>query len=346
MPRIIDWAVDCSIYLYPSEADANRGERVGGSGFLFGMPMADERGTFVYAVSNWHVVKTNPVIRLNTKDGKFDALPLTVDQWYRHPDGETDLAVAPIDFALQSNYRLLVINHTHLLSRDWISKFSVGIGDDLFVVGRFVDHDGIQRNQPTVRFGAIAQMPGDPIETKMGRQDAFLAELRSISGYSGSPVFALIPLHRDPTKSPKERAQLETAPAGIGAKERILLIGVDCGHMHCLEDQDVFEEVSDAHGNKVLRPTNLWVSVNTGMAIVIGAWKLDELLQIEELKTMREEENQRGKKASSHTKLDSVEPKLQKTLAHKKAERIDIPILTRGQFERDLAKATRKKEDK
>ena len=344
MPRLVDWAVDCSIYLYPSEADANRGERVGGSGFLFGIPMEDELGTFVYAVSNWHVVGTNPVIRLNTTDGKFAVIPLTLDKWHRHTDGETDLAVAPIDLSIPSKFLMRVINHTHLLTREWITTCGVGIGDDLFVVGRFVDHDGIQRNQPTVRFGAIAQMPGDPIETKMGRQDAYLAELRSISGYSGSPVFALIPYHRDRTISQKEREEIATRPNAIGGKERIFLIGVDCGHMHYLDDQDVYEEVLEANGEKVLRPTNLWVSVNTGMAIVIAAWKLDELLQSAELKTMREQENQRRKKATFQRKLDQVELKLQKTLAHKRADRIDIPILTRGQFERERTKATRKRD--
>lgn len=80
------------------------------------------------------------------------------------------------------------LGYEHLLSQDKISEFDVGIGEDLFLVGRFVDRDGIQHNQPTVRFGAIAQMPGDPIETPIGRQDAFLTELRSVSGYSGSSV--------------------------------------------------------------------------------------------------------------------------------------------------------------
>lgn len=90
MPRLVDWALDCSIYLYRSEADANRGERTGGSGFLFGVPM-DVRGQFIYAVSNWHVVRQAPVIRLNTTDDKFDVMPLTVDNWFPHPDSETDL---------------------------------------------------------------------------------------------------------------------------------------------------------------------------------------------------------------------------------------------------------------
>jgi hypothetical protein len=64
--------------------------------------------------------------------------------------------------------------------------------------------------------------------------------------------------------------------AKSGGKERILLIGVDCGHMRYLE-QEIYDQQ--------FQNTKQWVSVNTGMAIVIGAWKLDELLNINELKT-------------------------------------------------------------
>ena len=68
---------------------------------------------------------------------------------------------------------------------------NIGIGDEAIAIGRFINHDGNQRNQPSVRFGAIAQMPKDKIRTDTGEQDAFLVEIKSISGYSGSPVFAL-----------------------------------------------------------------------------------------------------------------------------------------------------------
>ncbi len=337
MPRLFDWAVDCSIYLYRSEADARRGERAGGSGFLFGISAELDRQPFIYAVTNWHVASHAPVMRLNTSDDKFDVIPLSATNWFRHPDGETDLAVTPLSFTTPSKYRVLAVGYEHLLTPKMLSEFDVGIGEDLFLVGRFVDRDGIEHNQPTVRFGAIAQMSGNPVETPIGRQDAFLAELRSISGYSGSPVFALIPRHRDKALPMKER--LATPVGGVGRKERMLLIGVDCGHMRLLED-----EIYDEHHQK----TDSWVSVNTGMAIVIGAWKLDELLNIKELKTMREDENRRQRKATSNIKLDYAAPRsrLQKTLAPKEEDRVDIPIPTKGEVMDVFKKATRKREKK
>jgi hypothetical protein len=153
-------------------------------------------------------------------------------------------------------------------------------------------------------------MPGNPIKTEIGNQDAFLVEIRSISGFSGSPVFALIPHHRDTFLPLQNRLKLPVG--GIGGKERILFVGIDCGHMTYL-DQGVYTEVMDQHGNKHLQETKLWTNVNTGMAIVIGAWKLDELLNTKEFKIMREDENRRRRKAVSHTKLDysTTRPRLQ-----------------------------------
>ena len=342
MPRLVEGVLECSLYLYPTVDDANDGVGTGGSGFLFGIEFSSD-AQFLYAVSNWHVVRSNPVVRLNTKDGKFDVLRLNTDQWHRHPDNETDLAVAPIDFLAPAKYRALAVGYQHLLTRDLIPKFDVGIGDDLFLVGRFIDREGVQCNQPTVRFGAIAQMPGDPIKTEVGNQDAYLAEIRSISGYSGSPVFALIPRHRDPTLSKKQREQLSALPTGIGGKERILLIGVDCGHMRFLEDESVYE-ARDGEAHPI---PNLWINVNSGMAIVTGAWKLHELLKDHpELNKMRDDEIRRRKKTALNTKLDAAEPRMQKTHAPKEEDRIDIPIPRRGQFEHDLAKATRKRDKK
>ncbi len=75
-----------------------------------------------------------------------------------------------------------------------IQDYDLGIGDDVYTVGRFVNHDGKQRNNPVVRFGNIAQMPIEPIKQDDGHlQDSYLVECKSVAGYSGSPVFAYVP---------------------------------------------------------------------------------------------------------------------------------------------------------
>lgn len=68
----------------------------------------------------------------------------------------------------------------------------IGPGDDVARLGRFITHDGRQRNKPLARFGNIAMMHdnAEPIEIAPGRhQVGLLVECRSLSAFSGSPVF-------------------------------------------------------------------------------------------------------------------------------------------------------------
>jgi hypothetical protein len=75
-----------------------------------------------------------------------------------------------------------------------IESQKVGVGEDLFVVGLFSHHVGANRNLPIVRTGTIASMPLEPfIDQDSGEEfDAYLAEVRSIGGLSGSPVLIAI----------------------------------------------------------------------------------------------------------------------------------------------------------
>lgn len=120
MPRIIDRVLDCSIYLYENEADAHTGKRTGGSGFMFIIPF-DEKDPYgqqgvgsTYAVSNWHVVSFAPTIRLTTADGDIDVVAASTEEWMRHPDGETDLAVLPLRLE-RGKHRIAALAPAHLV---------------------------------------------------------------------------------------------------------------------------------------------------------------------------------------------------------------------------------------
>jgi hypothetical protein len=81
------------------------------------------------------------------------------------------------------------------MTEDEIAQFDIGPGDDVFFVGRYVNHQGRQQNSPTVRLGIISMLPREKILHPRGTLvDSFLVEVRSLSGYSGSPVF----LYRQP----------------------------------------------------------------------------------------------------------------------------------------------------
>ena len=197
MPRIPDGALNGIVYLYPSVVDAENGSRTGGSGFLVTIPslVIPGRGMLL-AVTNAHVIETgNTVVRLNTKDGKFDTFEFTDKNWILHHDKD-DVAICGMPLLDPDLHTFAEIGPDAFLKRHEIAAFNVGPGDDAFVVGRFVNSQGKLRNIPSVRFGNIAQMPIEPIEQDrvFGRyeQESFLVEARSIRGYSGSPVFLIL----------------------------------------------------------------------------------------------------------------------------------------------------------
>lgn len=261
VPRISDDFIDCCIYLYPSLKDAEDGAKIGGSGFLVSFEDGTPGAGFVYAVTNRHVVEGgNSTLRLNTTDGKIDIIDLDERNWFFHPAGD-DLAVYRIpklDPALH-RYRTLGVDD-HFISEKIIEEYNIGPGDDVFVVGRFINQEGKQRNNPSVRFGNIAQMPLEPIIVSRASgdfaQDSFIVEAKSIGGYSGSPVF----VGMNPTLLRPERNGVTS--------NRAYLLGVCWGY---IKD---WSAIYDDCG----RETGSMVQSNTGMMAVVPAWKLTELL--------------------------------------------------------------------
>jgi len=295
MPRIEDWLLDAVVYLYPSEKDARDGAVTGGTGFFVGVSAERHPDlVFLYVVSNAHVAlgtdrnEPSPVVRVNTRDGGVDILPLRAEDWFRHPDGD-NLAVCPLRLD-KGQYRYgFVPRASFITARDIMQQTErpprIGTGDEVFFLGRFAIHDGKQRNLPTARFGNIALLPSEPIPHPSGiRQQSFLVEARSLSGYSGSPVFSC------------------TEGFGVlfsGSARQTgdpPLLGVDWGHLH-----DLKPVVGE--GNKPL-PDRWYVEQNSGLMGVIPAWKLAELLDSEDLMALREREEEQHQRLIEGVALD------------------------------------------
>ena len=67
----------------------------------------------------------------------------------------------------------------------------IGPGEDVFMVGRFVNQDG-GATQPALRFGNISSMPAEMTIQKFRRKRPYyLIDMHSRLGYSGSPVFGV-----------------------------------------------------------------------------------------------------------------------------------------------------------
>lgn len=271
---------NCSLYIYKNKADAETGEKSGGSGFLVAIPLiANPEMTQLYAVTARHVVADipNPVLRLNTLSGTFDLLETNRQRWIWHDD---DVAVYPIDLDPEI-HKFAAVSLREFVTEETVHRFFPG--DEVFMVGRFVSHEGTQQNKPSVRFGNISMMPGDPMQNKYGHpQASFLVEQRSLPGYSGSPVFTLI----DPT-SPRPPMWLTPVnhpfrPDWHGP----FLLGIDWCHLHNYEE--VLTEDRDTKADP-----KRWVKAHTGMAGVIPAWRLAAILEADELRSQREAEDKR-----------------------------------------------------
>jgi hypothetical protein len=285
VPRIADHLLNSVAYLYPSEAEAEDGVKLGGSGFFVGIRLGLPGLELLCLVTNKHVVeKGSTTVRINTPDGRFDVLPLDGAKWYHHADGD-DIAVCPVG-PNTAHHVIRSIPIDAFLTKKRIEQYDIGVGDDTFVVGRFISREGKQRNTPSVRFGAIAQMPDEPIELEEGvKQESYLIEVRSIPGYSGSPVFITIPpapslpFRINPKLTDEMKTQLPEVLKMIGynpkRKDQFQLgpwlLGID--YCHIYDRERVFNSVTCEP-----IPT-MHVRSNTGMMGVIPAWRLTDILE-------------------------------------------------------------------
>jgi hypothetical protein len=303
MPRIADTFTDNAVYIYASKEDAESGKAVGGSGFLVHVPFVKTQNMQqTYVVTNQHVVRQTPtpVIRMNRIDGSVLGLVTNRENWTLHPDGD-DVAVMPIP-SDPNQVRRMTVGLDRFVTKQLIADEDIGIGDDTVMIGRFIGHDGRQRNTPAVRFGNIAMMAEEKIRTVTGfEQESFLVELRSMPGYSGSAVY-IYSTNTIQDMSTKRKGESLTTLSnfnlyGPDAQQHIhlmdlkmapkgpYLLGIDWCHLN--------NEARVRDPSGALHPEKLFVRENTGMAGVVPAWKIAEILESESLVNARHELEER-----------------------------------------------------
>ncbi len=138
------------------------------------------------------------------------------------------------------------------------------------MTGLFAHPTGSVRSLPIVRMGNIAMMPGEPVATReFGDIEAYLIEVRSIGGQSGSPAFVR-----------------KTVPMDLSG---IYLLGLVHGHWDIPP-----QRIDDA-----IQPgDDVFASINKGIAIVVPAKKLLEVFnqpQLVELRQQRDEQLRKEK---------------------------------------------------
>ena len=308
MPRIQDHFLDCSVYFYDSVKSARDGKHFGGSGFLVHVPSDHEGWIHLYAVTNNHIVDNGfQVLRLNTSDGRVDMILSQPESWVHHPGGD-DVCVLPIR-TLGEQFKWFSVGMDAFITHGVITDYRIGPGDETFLIGRLVTAGGRQRNTPVVRFGNLSMMAdqGEPIVLDNGHeQNSFLVECRSLSGFSGSPVFVWpnrsyhggqIPKSLWPTPQPAQSATppdhtsvntgqrpatVTVTPVSISGTFGPWLLGIDFAHVPLW--RPVYEQDH-------LTKTDYEVEANTGIACVIPAWRILDVLIQEDLVKQRNQDD-------------------------------------------------------
>lgn len=307
MPRIPGQWLDAVVYLYPSVEAANRGEQAGATGFIVSVPPGDGDPHDIirkdlghhYIVTNAHAVENRQsvVARINTRAGDYDVLTIPHEEWQCHPQGD-DVAAAVLDVEWKI-HRYASVDQSMMLTPELQAHWDFGPGDEVFFIGRYIDHEGKAHNVPTVRSGIISAFPAEPINQHERKhdQETILVEARSLSGYSGSPVFVTPSAHIERADRHDGAPVVKAVTGGP-----CYLLGIDWGH------HPWTEKVRDPMTRKPVQD-GTYVRGNSGMMMIVPTSKLVSLLDIDLFKNQRREYEERKVKEilESTSVMDSVE---------------------------------------
>jgi hypothetical protein len=304
------------VYLYYSDAEAKWGAHRGATAFLAGVPSAVGNAHHPYVVTNAHALdKNGVVIRINKPSGGFDTISVAYDEWIRHPHGD-DVAVYPIELN-RRDHAVEVIPISWFLPRE---GHPFRVGDDCLIIGRQINLEGKRSNTPAARFGAISMMNPEPINQDIRHfdQESIAVEARSLGGFSGAPVFAYrtaslsTPTLREDVPQPGSDIPLLNAGDLVHGEWPIVvspliegplcLLGMNWGHMG--SRKAIVGEGSLAKLSKANRE----LALNSGMLLLVPAWRITELLMTRELVELREKDDAEiaQREAESAAVMDSI----------------------------------------
>jgi hypothetical protein len=277
--------LNSTFYLYASREAAQNGSEFGGTGFLVGIPSEkfpqSRAGISIYGLTNRHLaIDTGfSVIRINRSDGGVDIFEFDNSEWTSHPDG-SDIAVSPeLNLSDPAHGALTAIYPTAFATKNIIAEHNIGVGEDVFMIGRFIDHDGGPTNSPAARFGNISLMPSK-IEHKGKYIESYCIDMHSRSGYSGSPVF----VYRTPG------SDLNDAFNGAGNFNLnitfLFLLGIHWGQFP--EEWEIVDGIKKKEESKQMEfVKGKYVKGTSGMTIISPAWHILDILNTEKFRKER-----------------------------------------------------------
>jgi len=288
---------DCVVFLLGASKKHGGTRRVAGTAFFVQVSTAeDAEGTAIYLVTARHVVddiKEKSIdgivwVRINNPDEGCSEVGIEAKKWVSHP---TDNSVDVAAVLWQSNaFMIRTVPKSMAVTELVMKKENFSLGDEVFITGLFKMHYGTTKNVPIVRVGNVAMIDKEPIQTKRGPMEGYLIEARSIGGLSGSPVFIHVP------------------PMRFGIANALSVTGLDAGkppffwfgliHGHW-DAQDSLPDtlVEDAIGD----------TINMGIAVVVPATKVLEVLDQEQFVKQRKEKAKRAREKNLPTQDSALD---------------------------------------
>lgn len=363
--------------------DRDRQNRNIPAGTAFFVEIDDDTGKrgspWVYLVTSAHsldfiqgeevIVRISTLPRLGTSSG-FEDVVTRKEEWTTHKMADVAVIMSPgdptrhkfqripVDTFINRQYRLDVSRFAgrgrpmmeQIMIENFPDGINVEVGHELFFPGLFVQSAGKAANLPIVRFGHIARMPGEELLTlespfRKMQIRGYLAESHSWGGHSGSPVFWLYSYNMNfvieakewrPPESPLSintpRARTRGLSVMVGNGWAQGLLGLVSGHY------DIPTKAKDKTRRTL---EDIQLGINAGIAIVSPAENIRELLMRDDVVKDRKERADKIEEPAAVA--DFAKTPKQRTRAPNAKDRIDVPIPTRDQFERDLGKAIRKR---
>ena len=268
MPRIPVGVIQGVFFLFRNDDPTPRG-----SGFILRRPATRIFAKqHLYGVSNIHVANGDgaSVIRLNTTNGSSRLLPLRPDDWKFIKNSDDVSAIDLTDLVLPTD-EIGDIWEPDFLSQERLQVARVGPGEDAFMVGLYVNQPAGDRNNPNARFGNISRLATNDAPVLQGHgleEPSHIVDMRSRTGFSGSPVFAY-------------RVQL-------GDLER-LRRGHEGLHFSVERGRDAFFGLLGVHSRQFpetiiaenpVRPDEQ-LRIPSSMTVVVPAWRISALLNID-----------------------------------------------------------------
>jgi hypothetical protein len=218
--------------------------------------------TAAHVINNIALTPADEVlVRVNVDGDATKWIRTRVVDWVSHPtDSSVDVMAYRILWNPSIKWIIERFRSNIVYSSTSRPKRSISVMS-CFSRGLFWPHHGESRNIPIVRIGAIAAMPMEKVTADFGgvskKIDAYLAEVRSVGGLSGSPVFASM-------IGSRRGALVVSHPTPFR------LLGLIRGHF----DDEMPQNISARTQGR--RPAE---RVNMGIALVVPAVKILEVLE-------------------------------------------------------------------